>query len=82
MIRVQIRALAGDRIRLQVGDQWRWWHQWWLEMPTGSAAELGAMLLDAAYPDDPTAPPDTYTIDIPPAPNAKCTLHSDPPQET
>jgi hypothetical protein len=58
VIRVQIRALPGDRILLQVGDQW------WLVMRTESAATLGAMLLDAAYPDDPTAVPDTYTIDV------------------
>jgi hypothetical protein len=59
VIPVQIRRLPGtDQILMQVGDQWH------LVMRTESAAMLGAMLLDAAYPDDPTAAADTYTVDV------------------
>jgi hypothetical protein len=59
VIRVEIRRLPDtDQILMQVGDQWH------LVIRTDHAATLGAMLLDAAYPDDPTAPADTYSIDV------------------
>jgi hypothetical protein len=58
VISVEIRHLDPHRILIQVGDQWH------LVLTPDAAAQLGAMLLDAAYPDHPSAVLDTYSMDI------------------
>jgi hypothetical protein len=55
VIRVEIRRLHDQQVLLQVDDHWH------LVTSLESAAQLGAMLLDAAWPD---SPPASYTTDL------------------
>jgi hypothetical protein len=54
MTRVDIVRLLNDQVLIQIDD----WHQ---VTTSDSAAQLGAMLLDAAWPD---SPPASYTTDL------------------